>query len=211
MVVTIIGLPFSTLVRSVEIMCRYKGLDYVLQEHIDGVSLREQPKNCQDYHPFLKFPVLIDGDLVLPESTCIARYLHTQAGSPLLPPDPQAFAQADAWMSHVAIYVDQAIVRNILLELAFPQGANGKVRWHKVKASLPLADYALQQVSKQLGQQTYLMGECFTACDALLIPMLDYLAAAELSANPLASYPNLQAYIEHCRKLAYCEPILISN
>lgn len=210
MALTIMGLSFSTFVRSVEIMCRYKGLAYKLQKHIDGTSLREQPEKHHNYHPFLKFPVLLDGDLILPESTCIARYLNTKVGKPLLPEDPVAFAQADAWMNHIAIDVDQAIVRNILLEFAFPKGVNGKVRFKKIHAHLPMADYALRQLSKQLAENDYLMGKTFTACDALLIPILDYLAKAEFEGNPMGHYANLKDYIQRMRTLDHCESILIS-
>jgi hypothetical protein len=48
----------------------------------------------------------------------------------------------------------------------------------------------------------------FTVCDALLLPMLDYLAEMPESVNFLAEFPALLEYLGVQRNKPYCEGIL---
>lgn len=209
MALTILGIQMSNLVRSLQIICQYKGLAYELQTELDGKPLMENPEAHSKYHPFRKFPVLIDGDFSLPESMSIARYLEQMFDDkPLLPSDPKERAIHDAWLNHIAITIDKAIVRDILVELAFPKGENGQVRFDYVKAALPALHQALDVLDQQLAGNEYLMGNRFSLCDAFALPMLDYLDVISFPDNPLQHYPKLINYIERLRQLPCCEGVL---
>jgi glutathione S-transferase len=50
-------------------------------------------------NPNGRVPVLVDGDLILWESTAILRYLAGKAGGALVPTAPRAQAEVDRWLS----------------------------------------------------------------------------------------------------------------
>jgi glutathione S-transferase len=73
------------------------GLDYVREDW--GLPLRDP--NVPEFlalNPNAQVPVILDGDLVLWESSAIMTYLARRAGSPLLPADPAALAIVEQWL-----------------------------------------------------------------------------------------------------------------
>jgi glutathione S-transferase len=79
-------------------------LAYELGVELEFVRV-DLPKGGQRAPAFLainpngRVPVLVDGDLVLWESTAILRYLAGKAGSPLVPSGSRALAEVDRWLS----------------------------------------------------------------------------------------------------------------
>ncbi len=85
--------------------CRkVRALAYELGIQLEFVPV-DLPKGAQRSAAFLainpngRVPVLIDGDLVLWESTAILRYLAGMAGGALVPAAPRAQAEVDRWLS----------------------------------------------------------------------------------------------------------------
>ena len=62
-------------------------------------------------NPNGRVPVLVDGDLVLWESTSILRYLAGKAGSSLLPTDRRAQAEVDRWLSWQLAHLGPAMTK----------------------------------------------------------------------------------------------------
>lgn len=85
--------------------CRkVRALAYELGLPLEFVSV-DLPNGAQRTPAFLalnpngRVPVLVDGDLVLWESTAILRYLAGKAGGALVPADPRAQVEVDRWLS----------------------------------------------------------------------------------------------------------------
>jgi glutathione S-transferase len=85
--------------------CRkVRALAYELAIQLEFVTV-DLPKGAQRTPEFLainpngRVPVLVDGDLVLWESTAILRYLAVKAKSALVLTSPRAQAEVDRWLS----------------------------------------------------------------------------------------------------------------
>ena len=71
----IIGSYVSPYVRKVLVCMELKGLDY----EVDPITPFFGNDEFRRLSPLCRIPVLIDGDLVLTDSTVIAEYLHSRA------------------------------------------------------------------------------------------------------------------------------------
>jgi glutathione S-transferase len=95
--------------------CRkVRALAYELGIQLEFVPV-DLPKGAQRAPAFLvinpngRVPVLVDGDLILWESTAILRYLAGRAGSALVPTDPRAQAEVDRWLSWQLAHLSPAM------------------------------------------------------------------------------------------------------
>ncbi len=89
--VTLVGVPLSPFVRKVATCLLNKGMDY----DNDPVLPLSLPEGFEKISPLRKIPVLIDGDLVLPDSSVICEYLEDIRPQPaMLPSDPKDRAHA---------------------------------------------------------------------------------------------------------------------
>ena len=142
------------------------------------------------------------------ETITILHYLDRLDGEAVLfPGDSYEQAFVEQWSSIVAIYIDQAVVRNLLLEFAFPKGEGGSVRQDKVEEAMPEARRALAILSEQLEGREYLCGDHFTAADLILIPILDYLVKIPLPI--MADFPSLLRYQENASRRDTVKSILV--
>jgi glutathione S-transferase len=72
------GAPQSPFVRKARIVLEEKGLAYTVEPLVPGL------------HPLGKMPVLVDGDVVVPDSSVIAAYLERKHPAPRLYPEAPA-------------------------------------------------------------------------------------------------------------------------
>jgi glutathione S-transferase len=94
----IIGSFVSPYVRKVLVCMELKGLDY----EVDPITPFFGNDEFRRLSPLCRIPVLIDGDLVLTDSTVIAEYLdETYPDPPLLPKEPKERARA-RWLEEFA-------------------------------------------------------------------------------------------------------------
>lgn len=158
--VKILGPQFSTFVRSVMIACEEKGISYEYGMEHNGKPVALASEELLSLHPYGKIPVLLTEDAVICETASIIRYLDMNfSGTHLQPDAGLARAEVDQWSALISRYIDQAIVRDCLLEFARPKGENGTVRMDKVEQATPELQRALDNLSKQLGDKEYLCGE----------------------------------------------------
>ena len=95
---TIIGSFVSPYVRKVLVCLMLKGLDY----RIDPITPFFGNEEFARLSPLRRIPVLIDGDVVLTDSSVICAYLdEAYPGRPLLPPAPADRARA-RWLEEYA-------------------------------------------------------------------------------------------------------------
>ena len=82
---TIIGSPLSPYVRKVLVCLELKGIPY----RIDPIAPFVGNEEFSRLSPLRRIPVLLDGDLVLNDSTVICEYLQDRFPEvPLYPADP---------------------------------------------------------------------------------------------------------------------------
>ncbi|MDP9003087.1 MAG: glutathione S-transferase family protein [Myxococcota bacterium] len=112
--------------------CRkVRALAYELRIELEFIPV-DLSKGAQRSPAFLainpngRVPVLVDGDLVLWESTAILRYLAGKAGSALVPAAPYAQAEVDRWLSwqlaHLGPAMSKVVFERIVKKVA-GQGA----------------------------------------------------------------------------------------
>ncbi len=196
----IVGPTFSNFVRSVMLCCEEKGIAYSAGMEIGGQPLAFKGEEHFKLNPYGKVPVLLHGDRVLFETAVICRYLDAAFDGPALQPeDPWARALVDQSAAEIALYIDKALMRDLILEFAFPRGENGSVRMDAVDAALPAARQALARAERLLGDKAFIAAGQYTLADALLIPMLDYVAGLPFGAELLPVGAPLTAYLDAMR------------
>ena len=202
------GPEFSYFLRSVRLLCQFKGLAYEVTRAPYGKEIPILGDEHASLHPFRKLPVLIDGDLVLPETMAIAFYLESKPGPSFLPGSTEGKAKILAQAGIISLYAHQHLVKNLLLEFAFPKGDQGNVRIDVVKDNLPAAQNAMRWIADSVGSAQYFIAGQFTLCDAYLIPMLDYIDQLPEPFCINKHYANLNDYLAFQRAQTYAEGVL---
>lgn len=175
MSVHIYGPQFSNFVRSVQWVCEEKGIDYTLGLEAPGLQAEFRGEQHRQWHPYLKIPVLLHQGRALTETAAICRYLDSHfAGPALQPAEAWARAQCDSWCQMLSLYFDKAIVRDYLLELAFPKGEGGQPRRDVLQQNKPAAEQAVGRMADQLGAQAYWLGDQPSLADAIAAPLVCY-------------------------------------
>ncbi len=70
------------------------------------------------------------------------------------------------------------------------------------------AEKTLAALDEQLGDQPFLCGKHYSMADALLTPMLDYLAQISEPASLLDAQPRLSSYLARMRNRASGQKVL---
>lgn len=113
MAITVIGNYLSPYVRKVLVCLDMKGLDYELDPIIPFFGNDEFTK----LNPVRRIPVLIDGDLVIPESAAICEYIdESYPGPPLLPSGAPLRAQARALQAFADSRMGDVFIWNLYNE-----------------------------------------------------------------------------------------------
>lgn len=103
--------PFSPFARKVRMALGWKGVPF---RSIDALALDERQR-LLDVNPRAEVPVLVDGDVVVADSSDIAAYLDDRFPSPpLLPASPALRAKARRWQ-RIADTAFDAIVHDLSL------------------------------------------------------------------------------------------------
>jgi len=209
--VHIFGPTFSSFVRSVMLCCEEKGIKYGVGMILNGTNVAFKSAEHLQLHPFGKVPVLLHGDKALYETCTICRYLDRVFDGPVLQPrEPYPRALVDQCSAVLATYVDRALVRKFLLELAFPKGEHNSVRWDVVEAAQPAVETTLQWLEGQLGSRAFIAAEEYSMADAILIPMLDYLAGVPMADELLPPGTLLHDYLLAMRQRPATRKVLAS-
>lgn len=210
--VHILGPQFSTFVRSVCLACEEKGISYRYGLKPDGKEVEYKGPSHLALHPFGKIPALLHDDQTVFETASICRYLDAAFPGPALQPEDLAErTNVDQWSAALSCYVDQALVRNYLLEFAFPKGDDGSIRMDKVAEHQPAAIDMLALLEQQLGDNAFFCGDQYSMADAILTPMIDYLSGLPHAGELFANVPNLTAWIRRMQTRESGKKVLISK
>ncbi|MFC0336280.1 glutathione S-transferase [Kushneria avicenniae] len=206
----IFGPQFITFVRSVQLCCEEKGIPYTVGTCVSGEDIAFRGTQHLEWHPFGKAPVLLHGERHLYETATICRYLDAMFEGPALQPeDPWQRAQVDQWAATLSLYIDQVLVRDYLLEFAFPKGEGDTVRMERIKEVEPEVKRMLALLEAQLEGSEYLVTDAFTIADAIAAPMIDYVFNLPVAASMTAEAPLLKAYLQRLRERRSAKGVLI--
>jgi glutathione S-transferase len=192
----IIGMPQSTFVRAIRMLCAEKGVEY------DYDPARPHAPNVAAIHPFGKIPVMRHGDLELCESKAIATYIDRNFDGPkLIPEDPRRQAEAEQWISMVNTTIDPTMVREYVLAYVFakdgkPDRAVIDAAAEKMKGQGAALDKAVAG--------GHLVGDSLTFADINLMPILFYVGNFPEGKAMLAANKNLAAfYAKHAERPSF--------
>jgi glutathione S-transferase len=145
-------------------------------------------------HPAGKVPVLVDGDLVVHESTAIMLHLVDRygAGSALAVTEPTERAALYQWLFYGASELEQGLWTAARHGFILPEAERlpAAIAWGRAEFT-----GQLRYLSTMLGERGFLLGERFTAADVLIAQIL--LWATQQQKLELG-YDNVRAYLGRC-------------
>jgi len=210
----IYGPSFSNFVRTVMLVCEEKNIGYSVGFELAGKAVPFKGEQHLKWHPFGKIPVLIENKpqedfFTLPETASICRYLDTDQA--LQPSNSLEHARHDALCALISIDIDKVLMREYLLEFAFPKGENNSIRFDVISKVQPKVAAILAIIEKMLDEENSLSAEQFTIADALLVPMLHYLSGLPTGYNLLPDYPNVEQYLAKLMTRPSCQKVLVAK
>lgn len=144
--------------------------------------------------PVGKFPLLRDGDRLVPESSLIIEYLalHHHGSARLLPADPDQALEVRRLDRLFDGYVAQPM-QKIVLDRIRPADRKDP---HGVGEAREMLGRAYGVLEAELDGRSWAAGESFTMADCAAAPALFY---AERCVSFQDSHPRLAAYFERLR------------
>ncbi|RQR42337.1 MULTISPECIES: glutathione S-transferase family protein [unclassified Burkholderia] len=141
-------------------------------------------------NPAGKVPVLVDGDLVIPESAAIVLYLADKyPEKALLPTDPALRAQAYRWVMFAVTELEQPLWRITRHTFIYPPEKRSP-------ADIELAreDFTAMAtiLDRHLEGREFIVGDTLTVADCVTAYLIDW--ASE--CNLIEPFPQLRAYLE---------------
>ena len=146
--------------------------------------------------PIGKFPVLRDGDRVIPESTSIIEYLalHYPARSKLIPENAEAALKT----REIDRFYDLSLHVNMQKIIGDRWRPAGQKDPHGVAHAQDKVETALAIADKDMANKTWAIGDNFTMADCAAAPPLFY---CDFAIAPLTGrYDNLAAYLGRLKK-----------
>jgi glutathione S-transferase len=176
------------------------------------IDLRDPDSRAKliELWPIAKFPVLKDGDWVVPESSIIIEYLDQNYPGPsrLLPSDPEVARQVRLRDRFFDFYVNDTMGK-IVADRMRPEGKADPYGVDQARAKL---ETALQMVEEDMVAKTWAMGDAFTLADCAAAPGLFY---ANMVTPFESRLPHAAAYLKRlserpsfARCLAEAKPYL---
>ena len=180
--VTIYGMPQSTYVRTVRMICAEKGVDY------DFEPCAPHSPEILERSPTGKVPVFEHGDLRLYESIAIARYLDaTFPEPPLQPADVRGRASMDQCVSQIQDSIYVTMIREIVL----PRLGVTEASDEALAASAETLGRQLDHLDRSLQGSSHLSGDALTLADLFLAPIVFWL---EKTPEGQAAIPSRAAF-----------------
>jgi glutathione S-transferase len=185
----IIGIPQSTYVRVVRMVCEEKGVAY------DLIPAGVHSPEVDAIHPFGKVPVMRHGEVALAESKAIATYIDRTFGGPrVIPDDALAAAQVEQWVSLINTAIDPVMIRAYFLNYLFPKGLDGKPDRKAIEDAVPALQRQMALLDGAVAGTGHLVGDTYTLADMYLMPILFYVRQFPEGGAAMAAAKNVEAY-----------------
>lgn len=183
------GFPLSGNSRKVLMTVEETGLDYEFVT-VDLMSGAQREADYLSLNPNGRVPTLVDGDLVLWESSAIMLYLAEQAPrAKLIPAGAPQRARMHQWLIWQPTTFNPPL-QTLNAQLRGPEG-------QRDEAALTSARHAIMTnldiLSKGLGKQTWL-ADTFSLADIVMTPHLHALVGLEFAIPA-----NLEVYLSRLR------------
>ena len=171
--VVIHGVPQSTYVRSARMCCLEIGVEHELRMlgsgSVESVLEELRSDAYAQMHPFARMPVLQDGEVVVFETSAIARYLSDTYGQGcLVPSDPREAIRMEQWVSAANCYIIPNTAQKFLFPLIFEESPDMAA----IEEAKPLLRAHYEKLDKALDGRTVLAGDKVSIADILLAPLL---------------------------------------
>ncbi|MCZ6784182.1 MAG: glutathione S-transferase [Proteobacteria bacterium] len=164
--------------------------------NVDLLAGEQRAPEFLTLNPFGKVPVLVDGDVVLRDSSAIAVYLGRKFGrGEWLPVDAEGEARVQEWL---AICTGEVANAPGFARLITVFGAEGDLEEAQQKSHA-----LLERFEEHLSEQPFLAGERPTIAD---ITNYSYIALAPDGGVELGAYPAIRGWLERLEKLPGFEP-----
>jgi glutathione S-transferase len=168
--------------------CKLVPIDLAKGEHRQPAFLAK--------NPFGRVPVLVDGDLTLPESHAILAYLGDKT-SRLWPTSGAGRAEALRWLfflsQHIMPPAGDVALRFRSKLFGRPLDAAGEATIKRGERALPAP---LAILEGHLAGNKWITGADFGLVDCAYCPVLN---VVEKSGFGLSEYPKVAAYLDACR------------
>ena len=160
------------------------GTEYELVTHKRDQNMRAQA-DLAAIHPLGKAPTIVDGDLVLIESSAILRYIAERYGNGrFMPPaGTNARAKHDEWLD----YAESSLMMPVILKLSSLMGGGQN---SLVDFAGPEFEKVMDHVASGVSAGPFLMGAELTLADI----QISYCLSLMESAGLLQNRPMVSAY-----------------
>lgn len=186
------GHPYSANARKVHWTLEELDLSYEYKT-VDLSQGEQKTAEFLAINPAGKIPVIVDGDLTLPESNAIVTYLASNYGrGKLLSEDKAAFAQVLRWLFWQTADGSTSLSRPFYLKFVVPILA--KQPFNEVAHQQAVAEAAppLKFLDAALAHSAYLTGDHFTIAD---IVTGELAALAQIGGVELSQFANLTRWL----------------
>ena len=187
--------PGSTACRPVEMLCAEAGIPYEA-EVVDILTGKQFEPPFSRVNPTGLVPTLVDGDLVLTESSAILKYLADKVGSPLYPKDLGKRAKVNEMMD----WWNTQFYREFGYHFVYPQTLQ-HLKLDSEQGTRDLVARGRTNAARLLGVldmnflgdgRRYLCGDDFTIADCLAAGIL---TIGSWIGQSFAAYPNVERWL----------------
>lgn len=187
------GADYSVYVRAVRIALEEKRAPYKLIP-VDIFSPEKIPLDYNNLHPFMKIPVLKNGDFILYETTAILGYVDDiLPGTALQPSRPELRARMAQIQSILNTYAYKTLVWGVYVERIVNAREGRPVDDKKISAALQEGRTILDSLEALTADAgPFLLGTGPSLADCLAIPMFYLIQKAPEGRDLIANFPRLE-------------------
>jgi len=200
MAIRLYDYPLSGHAHRLRLFLSLLGLEY---ERV-AVDMRKGEHKAPEYvklSPLGQVPTLVDGEVVITDSTAGLVYLAKKyGGEQWLPEDPAGAARVQRWLSTASgeLYRGPSTARAIKL-LGRPGDYENAVHW---------AERLFVWMEQELATRTWLAADHVTIAD---VAMYSYMRVADEGGLDLSPYPAILRWLGDVEKLDRFEPMPRAN
>jgi glutathione S-transferase len=188
--------PGSTACRPVELLCAEAGIQYE-PETVDLMTGKQNEAPYNSINPTGVVPTLVDGDLVLGESSAILKYLADKVSSPAYPKDLKKRAKVNEMLD----WWNSNFYREFGYHFVYPQTLQG-IKLASEQGTKELVARGRDNATRLLGivdrnflgdGRKFLCGNEYTIADAFaagVLPIGDWIGQS------FAQFPNVQRWLD---------------